>query len=333
MADLTQPINISSFNHVAEKYRKEIKPVHMLAAGNVTRYMTPVSGVRGSIVLTKMDKGSVSRQYDGTFKADKTVGTPEQRTLTVYPVVAEVSDEPEKYRRTFIDEIYTEGVAGGDATGHRFLRWLLQFTIAVASEELYYAIWQASYTDGGGTLMDSFDGIESIIAAEVAAGNLAVDGSENKGNLFDPGAEFTTANIGDKLKEMWRTAHPTMRERGGTMYMSQDMGDMYDDWYQTEHDKPPMVDTAGQTTLEGSNGKCKIIRLSCIENQRVVLTDPLNLKYGYDSPGDMRNMKAFNSGNPYLFTAFMKYVFGTQIETINYRHFRASKLYESSPGS
>src|SRR6056297_1332036 len=124
MADLTQPINISSFNHVAEKYRKEIKPVHMLAAGNVTRYMTPVSGVRGSIVLTKMDKGSVSRQYDGTFKADKTVGTPEQRTLTVYPVVAEVSDEPEKYRRTFIDEIYTEGVAVGDATGHKFMTWL-----------------------------------------------------------------------------------------------------------------------------------------------------------------------------------------------------------------
>jgi len=328
MADLTQPIDISSFNQVAKKYQKEIKPVHMLAAAAVLQYMTPKSGVRNSLVLTKMDKGSVSRKYDGTFKGDKTVGTPEQRTLNVYPVVAEISDEPEKYRRTFIDEIYTEGVAGGDATGHKFMKWLANFIVQVASEELYYAIWQAKYQTGD-TLMDSFDGIETIIAAAIANGEITTA----KNNLYDPGAEFTSANIGDKLKEMWRGAHPVMRERGGTMYLSQDMGDMYDDWYQTEHDKPPMVDTAGQTTLEGSNGKCKLVRLACIDNQRVTLTDKSNLKYGFDKPGDMKNVKAFNSGNPYTFDAFMKYVFGTQIESVNYRHFRTSKRYDTASGS
>jgi hypothetical protein len=329
MADLTQPIDISSFNAVAKRYQKEIKPVHMLAAAAVLQYMTPKSGVRNSLVLTKMDKGSVSRKYDGTFKGDKTVGTPEQRTLNVYPVVAEISDEPEKYRRTFIDEIYTEGVAGGDATGHRFMQWLAKFIVQVASEELYYAVWQAKYDEEKSTLMDSFDGVEANIAKAISDGLVSVA----KNNLYDAGGEFTTANIGDKLKEMWRSAHPTMRERGATMYLSQDMGDMYDDWYQTEHDKPPMVDTAGQTVLEGSNGKCKIVRLSCIDNQRVVITDKSNLKYGFDKTSDMKNVKAFNSGNPYTFDAYMKYVFGTQIESVNYRHFLTSKLYDASSGS
>jgi hypothetical protein len=329
MADLTQPIDISSFNHVAKRYQKEIKPVHMLQANDVLKHMTPKSGVKGSLVLTKMDVGSVSRKYDGTFKADKTVGTPEQRTLNVYPVVAEISDEPEKYRRTFIDEIYTEGVAGGDATSHRFMRWLLEFTIGVASEELHDAVWQAKLDEAKDGLMDSFDGIEANIAAAISDGDISVA----KKNLYDAGGEFTTANIGDKLKEMWRSAHPRMRQIGGTMYLSQDLGDMYDDWYQTEHDKPPMIDTAGQVTLEGSNGKCKLVRLSCIDNQRVTLTDKTNLKYGFDKASDMKNMKAFNSGNPYLFTAFMKYVFGTQIESVNWRHFITSKRYDESSGS
>lgn len=329
MADLKKPIDISAFNTVAKKYQKEIKPVHMLAAGDVLKHMTPKSGVRGSLVLTKMDKGSVSRKYDGTFKADKTVGTPEQRTLSVYPVVAEVSDEPEKYRRTFIDEIYTEGVAGGDATDHKFLKWLLQFTIGVSSEELYYAVWQAKYDEDKAGLLDSFDGVETHIDAAITAGDISVA----KKNLYDAGGLFTAANIGDKLKAMWRGAHATMRQRGGTMYLSQDLGDMYDDWYVTEHDKPPMVDASGQTTLEGSNGKCKLVRLSCINNQRVVLTDKSNLKYGFDKASDMKSMKAFNSGNPYLFTAFMKYVFGTQIESVNHRHFRTNKVYDSASGS
>lgn len=329
MPDLNKPIDISAFNTVAKRYQKEIKPVHMLAANDVLKHMTPKSGVRNSLVLTKMDKGSIFRKYDGTFKADKTIGTPEQRTLNVYPVVAEISDEPEKYRRTFIDEIYTEGVAGGDAKDHRFLKWLAQFGVEVASEELYYAVWQAKYDADKDSLLDSFDGVEANIAEAISDGKISVD----KKNLYDAGEKFTTANIGDKLKEMWRSAHATMRERGASMYLSQDLGDMYDDWYVTEHDKPPMVDASGQTTLEGSNGKCKLVRLSCIDNQRVTLTDKLNLKYGFDKLSDMRRMIAFNSGNPYLFTAFMKMVFGTQIESVNYRHFLTSKLYDAASGS
>jgi len=43
--------------------------------------------------------------------------------------------------------------------------------------------------------------------------------------------------------------------------------------------------------------------------------------YGTDKLSDMKAMKAFNSGNPYLFTAAMKYVFGTQFVSIHQREF------------
>ena len=331
MADLTKPIDISSFNETAKRYQKEIKALPLLKAGDALQHFTPKTGIANSIVISRMKKGAISKKYTGTFTADKTIGTPEQRTLTVRPCVAEMSDEPERYRRTFIDYIYEEGVRADTeaAKNHRFLKWLAQYGVSVASEELFFAIWNAEYDDEKTTLASAFDGLETIIAKEITAGNISVD---NK-NLYDATALFSSANIGDKLLEQWRSAHKSMRESGGVMYMSVDMGDLYDDWYREEHDKPPMVDQAGQTFLEGSNGKCKIVRLSNIDNQRVILTKKDNILWGTDNPADMKNMKAFNSGNPYVFTATMKYVFGLQFATINWKEFIVSKRYDETSGS
>ena len=36
------------------------------------------------------------------------------------------------------------------------------------------------------------------------------------------------------------------------MWISEDLGNLYDDWYRTEHDAPPLIDTAGQMFLDGS---------------------------------------------------------------------------------
>jgi hypothetical protein len=45
---------------------------------------------------------------------------------------------------------------------------------------------------------------------------------------------------------------------------------------------------------------------------------------------DMSSLSAFNSGNPYLFTAVMKYVFGIQIVTLDKSMFSTNKLYSTS---
>jgi hypothetical protein len=328
--DLTKPIDISGFNDVAKRYESEIKALPLLKAGDALQYFTPMTGVRNSVVITKMKKGAISKKYTGTFSADKTIGTPEQRTLTVYPCVAEMSDEPERYRKTFIDYIYAQGVAADidEAKNHPFLRWLVQYGISVASEELFDAIWVGKLTSGT-RLQDSFDGIEELIRKAIVAGEIAA----SELNYYDATTEFTSANIGDKLKEMWRMAHKSMRDAGGDMFMSVDLADMYDDWYREEHDKPPMVDAAGQLYLEGSNGKCRIIRLANMDNQRVILTTKDNIRWGTDSPSDMQNMKAFNSGNPYVFTATMKYVFGLQFASVNWKELIVSKRYDESSGS
>ena len=326
--DLTQPIDISAFNNAAKRYEKDILTLPMLDASESLRYFTPKTGVKTSVVLTTAKDGTISKKYTGKFTAGKTIGTLENRTLNVYPIVAEMSDEPEKYRNSYIDWIYDQGVSAGvdAAKNHPFLKWLLQYGIQVASKDLFENIWTAKFDANKTGIEDSFDGWETIIQQEIASGVIAVA----KKNYYDSKGLFTSANIGDKLLEMWRMCFQKMRKEGADIHMSVDMADMYDDWYREEHDKPPMVDTAGQTFLEGTNGKGRIVRHANLDTQRVVISQKSNMRWGTDSPNDMKNMKAFNSGNPYTFDATMKYIFGLQFNSLDYRMFITNKRYDET---
>lgn len=322
--DLTKPIDIASVNNTAVKYKKEIQTLDMLSANAMLQHFTLVSGVTDSIVLSHMVPGvNNSRGYDGTFTADKKIGTIVPRTLTVRPIVYELSDEPERLRRTFLTE-----VRGAVENPEAFYRWLIDWCIAKASEELYDVLMVADYNAGtaGNHINLAFDGLETLIADEITATNI----SAANGNYYDPGAAYTSANIGDLLLAQWRAMPATFRMKGGDCHISVDMGDLYDDWYKSEHDAPPMVDTAGQTFLDGTNGKCRIIRHSNITNQRVIISRKENIVYGTDKLSDMSSLRAFESGNPYLFTAVMKYVFGIQIVTLDKSMFSTNKLYSTS---
>jgi uncharacterized membrane protein YgcG len=309
--DLTTPIDISSVNQAYTVYKDKLKGLEMLSANEVLKHMSMMVGVQNSVVLRTIEEGTISKKYDGTFDGDKKVGTAVERTLTVGTIVAEMSDEPERYRNTYI-----ANVAGGLwPKKHPFEMWLIQYGVYLASQELHDAIFQAELGSGTG-ILGAFDGVNHIIDDEISAGNISAGNS----NYYATGT-MSSSDCGEKLLAMWRTAHPAFRRKGGIMIISEDLGDIYDDWYKTEHDAPPQVDVAGQTYLDGTNKKCVLVRTSAQpeDSQRVILTQKRNMYFGVDKLSDMKNMKAFISGNPYLFTAAMKYVFGFQFESINYR--------------
>ena len=315
--DLQKPINIEAVNNTRVQYSEVLKGLNMMQAMAVLQNCMPRLGVQSSLVLGKTEHGSISKKYTGTFTGDKAIGTIVPRTLTVYPVVAEMADEPERYRRSFIAD-----VAGGlwDKK-HPFELWLIQHGISLSSEELFYALFIAKRSEDSGKLAvsDSFDGWFTIIDADIVAERI----SAAKKNLYAPGEAITQANAGDYLLEMWRTRHSALRNIDTKMTISEDVGDLYDDWYRDEHDNPPFVDQSGQMFLEGTNKRCELIRTSAIPtgSQRVILTSKPNMVYGTDKLEDMKAMKAFNSGNPYLFTAAMKYIFGTQFVSVHEREF------------
>ena len=323
--DYTKPIDITVFNNTGLQHSKDIKTVNMLKAEDALKHFSLEMGVKDSRKIYEYNPtGGNSRKYDGEFKGGS-LGKMTGRTITVYPIVFEMSDEPERYRRSFINDIALK--KANETT--LFELWLRQRGIEQASEELYNAIWIAKRDEDPANkgIEFSFDGIETIIEADIETEVI----STSKKNLYDGGSALSVANIGEMLLEMWRSAHQTFKEKGGLMKMNHTLAEMYDSWYQAQHDKPPMIDVAGQMFLEGTNGKCKIVRLGCIpeDSQRVVLTSDMNLCYGIDDLNDLKKLEAFASGNPYMFTANMKYVFGTQIRSIHPRNFVTNKLYDT----
>jgi len=324
--DLTLPIDITAVNNTAVKYADMLKGLNMMKVNDVLLNCTPILGVQDSIKLGKVEHGSISKKYTGTFTGDKSLGTVVPRTLTVYPVVAEMADEPERYRRSFIAQI-----AGNMwDKAHPFELWLIQHGINIASEELFYQIFSAIFGVGS-TLATSFDGWLSIIESDIASGLIAAGNN----NLYAGDASITAANAGEYLLDMWRSRHKMLRELNTNMWVPTSVGDLYDDWYRSEHDNPPFVDQAGQLFLEGTNGRCKLIRSAALPaaSQRVILTTRENMVYGTDKLEDLRSMKAFSSGNPYLFTATMKFVWGTQFVSIHEREFAVNNLSSTDSGS
>lgn len=324
--DLTKPIDITAVNNTAKTYDKEIRTLDKLDVAKILQHFKLRPGVRGSVEITEAqhtDEGS--GKYTGAFKSDRKSGTLVPRTLQVWPCVHEVADEPERYRTMWLSEVVSGRL---DPNTHPFERWLLEFEIGNASENLYNIFWTATRSEDPAnvSLAHAFNGPLTILRSEVTAGKI----SAAIGNLFQFSAVLSAANIGNQLLAMYRSAPQTLKEKSSvTMHMSVAHGEMYDDWYKANHDAPPAVDVAGQVVLEGTNGKVKIQRYSSFpsDNDEVILTVDGNGVWGTDKPSDMKDLKAFPSGNPYLFTAAMKYLFGTQFESIHPRKLILSKKF------
>ena len=316
--DFKTPIDIEAVIGAVKKHKDLLVTLRTEAAGDILQHFTAISGVKDSITLGRTTLGKISHKYTGKFIGQVSNGKVVPRTLKVYPCVMEMSDEPERYRRTYITEV--DG--GLDPNKHPFEIWIINYGIKCASKELHDVLLVAKYdADTQKTGLDTaFDGLFAIVESEKTAGAISAD----NGNMHATGV-MTRADIGEKLLAMWRKMPQTFRKAGGKMYMSEDLAQLYDDWLD---DQGTLVtgsgaETAGQKFLRQTNGKCEIVRLSGMPegSQFVMITTKENAVYGYDKPSDFSRLVPFNSGNPYRFTAAGKYVMGWQFVTLDKSEF------------
>ena len=314
--DLTTPIDIQAVIGAVKEHRDLLTTLDAEQANETLQHFTAIPGVKDSIVLGRTTLGKISHKYTGTFIGQKQNGKIVPRTLKVYPCVMEMDDEPERYRRTYIQEVK----GGLDPYSHPFEVWLLNYGYKCASNELFDVMLVAVHSDAAADtdLKDSFDGLGTIIEAERTAGNFSVA----NGNVYATGA-LTRANIGDKFLEMYRHMPSTFRKkRDAKLFISADLGDLYDDWLQDQGTLVIQSDTAevaGQKYLRGTNKKVEIVRLNNMPDgsQFAMLTTKEIVVYGYDQDSDFQSLLPFISGNPYHFTAAGKYVLGFQLVTLD----------------
>ena len=166
--DFKAPIDITAVLTAVKKHKDILKAVDKLDASEVLRHFTPVPGITDSLELGKVEGGSISGKYTGKFTAGKYLGKIVPRRLVVRPVVMEMSDEPERYRRTYIAE-----VPGTLRKEHPFELWLINHGHELASNDLLFAIFTAKYSadEEKTDIQDSFDGIGTIVTEGEAVGD------------------------------------------------------------------------------------------------------------------------------------------------------------------
>ena len=316
--DFKAPIDITAVLGAVKKHQNLLKAVDKLDANEILQHFTAVPGVTDSIELGKIEGGTVSSKYTGTFTAGKSQGKVVPRRLVVRPVVMEMQDEPERYRRSYLAE-----VPGELRKDHPFELWLLNHGYELASNDLANAVFVAKYVAGSEAteITDSFDGVGSI----VTEGVVTEDISSVEGNVFATG-ELNRANVGEKLLDMYRHMPRSFRrKRNIKMFVASEVGDMYDDWRKDEGTMVlGLTEEATDTEyLLGSHGKCQIVRVDSLpdDSQFVLLTTKENICYGFDKASDFKSIRPFQSGNPYQFTAAGKYVIGFQFVSVHASEF------------
>ncbi len=315
--DLKAPIDITAVLTAVKKHKNLLTAIDKLDASEVLQHFTPMPGITDSIELGKVEGGSISSKYMGVFLGDKKLGTIVPRRLIVRPVVMEMADEPERYRRAYIADI-----PGDIRKEHPFELWIIQHGHVIASEDLHTAVFIARYNSSADAkeITDAFDGLGTIIESEKIAGGLSVA----NGNMFETGT-LSRVNIGERLLAMYRAMPETFKRKKTKMFISSSLGEMYDDWRKDEGQIiiGQAEETAGTKFLLGTNGKCELVRLYNLPeaSQFCFLTTKANVVYGFDKESDFRSIKPFMSGNPYLFTAAGKYVIGFQLISIHKSEF------------
>lgn len=316
--------NAISIPDTLKAYKTHEKDLPLLPTteeGEILSTLEPRLGVTGSIVLKSVVINGISKKYDGKFSGDKKVGEVRERTLYTGVITPEIAQEPEELRNTYLADAMKLGFSIDEMP---FEKWLLEWGIKAAAQDLAGAIFPAKKSDADKTITGAFDGFEAIIANDISAGLISV---ANK-NLYDAGGLFTVANVGDKLLNMYRTASQKFKKaKVIEVRISTDLYEMYEDWYKASHDRTPNIDTSGQVTLEGTQGKAKFVICPDLPAQRVIMTIPRNMVYGTENLENLKKILPFPSGNPHLYTATGKYNFGVQFRDIHESIFRTNKVY------
>ena len=297
------------------KYRRELLALPMAMLSNVIVHMTPRYGIQGKETVGMGANAAQLRPYR-TDKGAKDTSGIELRTIETF--LGDVVEEFDPY--VLWSTIYSNHF-GTNPTQARIAYEMAMLMAKSVGETLRDSIWTAKRNEKGETTMDLFNGFESIIDTEKTAGSIA----ESKGNLLSLG-DLTLANVCDKLKQAYRNTHEQLRRQNTKMFLPQDIYDLYCDGYQIDHESLPYNLQFKKTFLEGSDGRCELVPMTGMSQEKIILTTKRNMLVGMDQTGSREKVEIRRPDNPKLVQFFMVSYFGVEYESIHERNFCAAEF-------
>lgn len=303
-----------------QQYQSELiqMPITTMQNSGTTQFITIVPGVRNQLTWGELDGDAELAPWSKNNTGDddsKITG----RTLVVYPGNCAKNFDP----MPFFHSIYGQSIALGQSmTANTIARKVAAMLAAKIGQHIDQdAVWFGKRNVSGKTTKDLFDGFDTIIEAEIAAGNIATA----KGNYMEVAA-INETNCVDTLKKIYRAADTKLKGQNTFMYISPEIYDFYVDDYQTRHGALPYNTAFDKDTLEGSRGRCKFAVMDNMSGSSYIkLTTKPNFLIGTDINAQeaKANIAKYSS---WVLTFEYAGVYGAQIRTLSKEAFLTAKV-------
>lgn len=301
----------------ATTYRKDLLMMPVIGAKATLQHMTPVPGLAGRLVLGQLSGNIELGPYDPKRVDEEKVAI-NPRTLETFLGSVIKKFDPNEVAKTVYGELVAQGesLKSADIT-----RKVLVFLAAQLGQKLNLAIFKAKRNDAGTTTNDLFNGLDTIVANEITAGNIAA----GKKNYMELGAVDAT-NAVDALKTLYFGASDELQEQRVKMLMPYGIYRAYCQDYQTTVGSVPYNTEYKKTLLEGSDGLCELVPLASKKGSDYIqLTTKGNMKYGYGAGLAQENLTV-EKHHPFLLDFVATMFFGTEFETLSPERLMIGKL-------
>lgn len=306
------------FQNAAIKYRSELLMLPIIGCQDTLQYMTARPGIRYKERVGTMSGDAQFAPYKPTRATDFNLNVDYRELETFFGSV--VSDfEPNSAVSTLLGTGATKG-DGQIATPTA--KSVLALIAKSLSEHLNDAIWNGVRNATGDTSKDLFNGFDTITQSEITAQNISAE----KGNYLKLTEDITAANAVDVAKKILFSLDPRLRSQELFLYCSQDFVDKYNEGYLLSHGGIPYNTEYGQTAVEGSNGKLKLVPLyNKADSKFMHVTTKSNMLVGFDQMGDIENVMV-KEYKPFILSYIATMFFGVQFESIDKRRFKVIEL-------
>lgn len=306
------------FQNAAIKYRSELLMLPIIGCQDTLQYMTARPGIRYKERVGTMSGDAQFAPYKPTRATDFNLNIDYRELETFFGSV--VSDfEPNSAVSTLLG---TGATKGDGQISTPTAKSVLALIAKSLSEHLNDAIWNGVRNAAGDTSKDLFNGFDTITQAEITAQNITAE----KGNYLKLTEDITAANAVDVAKKILFSLDPRLRSQELFLYCSQDFVDKYNEGYLLSHGGIPYNTEYGQTAVEGSNCKLKLVPLyNKADSKFMHVTTKSNMLVGFDQMGDIENVMV-KEYKPFILSYIATMFFGVQFESIDKRRFKVIEL-------
>lgn len=269
------------------------------------QFLKKMTGIHGKLTVGKLKSDAQWKPYQvGTYDPSNTTYA-EPRTIETFMLELLEEFDPATIYQTVYGKVLKK-----DRTQLEGVRAAVAEMARTSSSKLTKAIWTGKRNATGNTCMDGFDGFDTIIDKEKAAGKI----SRVLGNYFQSG-KLTEYNIGDKLMLLWSTmSHILKEEETLYLYMPSNVREMYDRWYNDNYKGANYTNEYNQRVLVGSNKRCVIADMAGMDDvKHIIFSTKDNMVVGFDGESGMESFDIRVPNNPKMVQIFAELFMGCQI--------------------